>query len=183
MIGRTQLSKVEHDEEFHERFSEQNPADEAAIRRVVDEIDNACDLKEWKRCRSYFTDEIEVDFTSLAGGKSGAMKADELIEGWKINLFEDKKTCHLRSNHSIKIDGDQAEVFSKAYAFNLLEKGKVKGLWEVWGNYTHRLERTENGWKCSAMKLEVIYRRGDEKVRNFVEGQGTRDKGRAKKNK
>ncbi len=167
MIGRTQLSKVEHDEEFHEEFIEQNTADEAAIRRVVDEIDNCCDLKDWKRCRSYFTDEIKVDFTSLDGGKPGKMKADNLVEAWKTNLFEDKKTCHLRSNHSIKIDGDKAEVFSKAYAFNLLEKGKVKGLWEVWGFYTHELVRAENGWKCSAMKLEVIHQRGDEKVRKF----------------
>lgn len=31
MIGRTQLSEVEGDEEFHEKFAEQNLADEAAI--------------------------------------------------------------------------------------------------------------------------------------------------------
>lgn len=168
MIGRTQLSKVEHDEEFHEEYVEQNSSDEAAIRRVVDEIDNACDLKQWKRCRSYFADEIEVDFTSLAGGEPGAMKADELIEAWKTNLFSEKKTFHQRSNHSIKINGDSAEVFSKAYAFNLLETGEVTGFWEVWGNYTHALRRTEKGWKVTKMTLDVIYRRGDENVRNYV---------------
>lgn len=168
MIGRTQLSKVEHDEEFHEQFTEQNSADGAAIRRVVDEIDNACDLKEWRRCRSYFMDEIEVDFESLSGDKPAKIPADALIEAWKTNLFEDKKTYHQRSNHSIKIDGGEAVVFSKGYAFNLLEKGKVTGLWEVWGFYTHKLVKTENGWKCSAMKLDVIYQRGDERVRNFV---------------
>lgn len=167
MIGRTQLSTAEHDEEFHEQMLEQNAADEAAIRRVVDEIDNACDLKEWKRCRSYFTDEIEVDFKSLSGDEPGKIKSNELIEGWKTNLFEDKKTCHLRSNHSVKIDGDAAEVFSKAYAFNLLETGEVTGFWEVWGKYFHRLVKTEKGWKCSAMKLDVIYQRGDEKARTF----------------
>ena len=171
MIGRTQISTAEHDEEFHEQVIEQNFQDEAAIRRVVDEIDNACDLKDWSRCRSYFTDEIEVDFTSLAGGEPAKIPADNLIEGWKTNLFEDKKTCHLRSNHSIKIDGERAEVFSKAYAFNLLESGEVTGLWEVWGNYFHKLVKTETGWKCSAMKLEVIHQRGDEKVRNFVPGK------------
>lgn len=168
MIGRTQLSKVEHDEEFHEQFVEQNASDEAVIRRVVDEIDNSCDLKQWKRCRSYFTDEIEVDFESLSGDKPAKILSDDLINAWKTNLFEDKKTYHQRSNHSIKIDGDEAEVFSKAYAFNLLETGEVTGLWEVWGNYTHKLIKTETGWKCSAMKLDVIHQRGDERVRNFV---------------
>lgn len=169
MIGRTQLTKVEHDEEFHEEFVEQNSADEALIRRVVDEIDNACDAKNWKRCRSYFMDEVEIDFTSLAGGEAAKIKADDLIEAWKTNLFEDKKTFHQRSNHRIKIDGDKrAEVFSKGYAFNLIETGENAGFWEVWGNYTHKLQKTENGWKCSAMKLEVIHQRGDEKVRTFV---------------
>lgn len=168
MIGRTQLSEVEHDEEFYEESLEQNSADEAAIRRVVDEIDNACDAKNWKKCRSYFMDEVEVDFTSLSGGEAAKINADKLIEAWKRNLFEDKKTFHTRSNHRIKIDGERAEVFSKGYAFNLIETGENAGFWEVWGNYTHTLEKTGNGWKCSAMKLEVIHRRGDEKVRTFV---------------
>ena len=146
---------------------EQKLIDELAVKNVVNEIDNCCDLKDWKRCRTYFTDKIETDFKSLSGEKPAKISADDLVGAWKKNLFKAKKTCHLRSNHSIKIKGDAATVFSKAYAFNLLETGKVKGLWEVWGNYTHKLVRTEKGWKCSAMKLEVVYQRGNEKVREF----------------
>ncbi len=168
MIGRTQLAVVEHDEEIQTQTTEERIADESEIRRVVDEIDNACDLKDWTRLRVYFTDEIDADFTSLAGGEPAKIKADNLVEGWKTNLFEAKKSFHQRTNHSIKISGDKAEVFSKAYAFNLLEKGEVAGLWEVWGNYTHTLRKTEAGWRCSGMTLEVIHQRGDENVRNFV---------------
>jgi hypothetical protein len=169
MIGRAQLSEIEeHLENSDDALDSKNIADQIKIRRVVDEIDNQCDLKNWEKCRSFFTDEIEVNFTSLNGGEPGKMKADNLIGDWRTNLFEAKKTCHLRSNHSIKIDGDSAEVFSKAYAFNLLETGEVKGLWEVWGNYTHNLTRTKNGWKVSMVTLEVIYQRGDEKVRTYL---------------
>jgi len=168
MIGRTQLAVVEHDEEIQTQTTEEKIADESEIRCLVDEIDNACHLKDWKRLRVYFTDEIDADFTSLAGGEPAKMKADDLVEGWKTNLYEAKKSFHQRTNHSIKISGDKAEVFSKAYAFNLLEKGKVTGLWEVWGNYTHTLNRAENSWRCSGMTLEVIHQRGDENIRNFV---------------
>jgi hypothetical protein len=49
----------------------------------------------------------------------------------------------------------------------LIEAGKVKGLWEVWGNYTHTLEKTENRWKVSGMTLTVIYTRGDDQVRTY----------------
>jgi len=168
MIGRTQLAVVEHDEEMQMQSREQIIADEAEICRVVDEIDNAVDAKDWEKCRAYFTDEIDVDFTSLAGGEPAKIKADDLVEGWEANLYEAKKSFHQCTNHSIKIKGDTAEVFSKGYAFNLLETGEVTGLWEVWGNYTHTLRRTENGWRCSGMTLEVIYQRGNENVRNFV---------------
>lgn len=168
MIGRTQLAVVEHDEELNEQTSELKIADEAEIRRVVDEIDNACDAKDWKTLRTYFTDEVEVDFTSLAGGEPVKITVDQLVGGWQTNLFAEKKTFHQRGNHRIEIKDDRAEVFSKAYAFNLLESGEIIGLWEVWGNYTHTLRRTENGWQVSGMTLDVIHQRGDEKVRTFV---------------
>lgn len=167
MIGRAQLGQIEHDEEIHQQLSEQKIRDESAIRLIVDEIDNACDAKDWETCRSFFADEVAVDFTSLAGGEPSLISADDLINGWKANLFAEKKTFHQRGNHRIEIDGTSATVFSKAYAFNLLESGDIKGLWEVWGNYTHKLQQTNDGWKCSGMTLKVVHQRGDERVRTF----------------
>lgn len=169
MIGRAQLSEIEeHLEEHTEPPTPESIADELQIRRVVDEIDNLCDAKDWRKLVKLFTDEVDADFTSLAGGEPAKMSAEDLVGAWEANLFDEKKTFHQRGNHRIKIRGDKAEVFSKAYAFNLLEKGKVKGFWEVWGNYTHSLTRTEKGWKCSGMSMEVIYQRGDEKVRAYT---------------
>jgi hypothetical protein len=167
MIGRAQLGQVEHDEEIQQQLHEQKIADESAIRLVVDEIDNRCDAKDWEACRAFFADEVEVDFTSLAGGEPARLKADDLIAAWAKNLFAEKKTYHQRGNHRIEATGDSATVYSKAYAFNLLESGAVTGFWEVWGVYTHELVRTGEGWKCTGMKLEVIYQRGDERVRSF----------------
>jgi ketosteroid isomerase-like protein len=167
MIGRAQLGQVEHDEEIQQQYHEQKQADEAAIRLLVDEIDNACDAKDWEKCRSFFADEVEVDITSLVGGEPARIAADDLIGAWRTNLFAEKKTFHQRGNHRIEIDGETATVFSKAYAFNLLESGEVSGLWEVWGNYTHDFKRTGTGWLCSGMKLEVIHQRGDDRVRNY----------------
>lgn len=145
--------------------------DQAEIRRVVDEIDNATDAKDWATCRGYFLDEIDVDFTSLAGGAPGRMAADDLIRAWSTTLYADKASHHMRANHRIAIDGDRAEVFSKGYALNILRRGTGSDLWEVWGNYTHTLQRTAEGWKCSGMTFVVTHARGNEKVREFVPGQ------------
>lgn len=143
-------------------------ADHDAIRRVVDEIDNAVDAKDWELCRSFFTDEIYADFTSLAGGEPGRITADGLVGAWRTNLYSDKKSHHMRSNHRITVEGDRAEAFSKGYALNILDRPTGSGLWEVWGNYTHMLERSGEGWKCSGMTFIVTHARGNEAARDFV---------------
>jgi hypothetical protein len=131
--------------------------DEAEIRRVVDGIDLATDAKDWALCRSYFTGEIFADFTSLAGGEPGRMPADDLVNAWRTNLYADKLSHHMRTNHRISLQGDKAEVFSKGYALNILKRDTGSDLWEVWGEYTHSLEHTPEGWRCSGMTFTVTH--------------------------
>ncbi len=144
--------------------------DELEIRRVVDGIDSAVDAKAWDACRAYFTETIDGDFTSLAGGSPATIPADALVGGWRRNLYAEKKSLHMRSNHHILIDGDSARVTSKGYAFNQLPSPVGSDLWEVWGEYRHALVRTADGWKVSSMALTVLYTRGNERARDFVPG-------------
>ena len=141
------------------------------ITLTVDEIDNAVDAKDWERCRGYFTDEIYADFTSLAGGSPGNMPADDLVGAWASNLYADKLSHHMRTNHRVAIYGDRAEVFSKGYAHNILHRPTGSNLWEVWGNDTHTLERTAEVWKCSGMTFVVTHARGNEMARDYLPEQ------------
>ncbi len=142
--------------------------DELEIRKVVDGVDNTCDAKDWKKCRDFFLDEIDVDFTSLVGGSPSHMKADDLIAAWNTGLYKEKLSHHMRSNHRIEITGDLAEVFSKGYALNILQLKNGSDLWEVWGDYYHTLKKTEKGWRVSKMKFVVTHARGNEKVREYI---------------
>jgi hypothetical protein len=155
----------------HTDVTVQHLLDRAEITIVVDEIDNAVDAKDWERCRGYFTDEIYADFTSLAGGSPGNMPADDLVGAWATNLYADKLSHHMRTNHRVTIDGDRAEVFSKGYALNILRRPIGSDLWEVWGNYTHTLKRTGEGWKCSGMTFVVTHARGNEMARDYLPEQ------------
>ena len=152
-------------------ITDQHLFDRSEIILVVDEIDNAVDAKDWERCRSYFTDGIYADFTSLAGGSPGNMASDDLVGAWATNLYADKLSHHMCTNHRATIDGDKAEVFSKGYALNILHRSNGSDLWEVWGNYTHTLERTGEGWKCSGMMFVVTHARGNEMVRDYLPDQ------------
>lgn len=137
--------------------------DQAAIRAVVDGIDDAVDAKDWPAARRYFTDLVDVDFAALEGGPPARIPADDLVGGWRQNLFAEKTSFHLRTNHRIAVRGDQAEVVSKGYAFNRLERPLGDALWEVWAEYGHALERTADGWRCSAIGIvRVLHARGNE---------------------
>ncbi len=81
--------------------------DRAEVIRVVDEIDNTVDAKDWTACRGYFLDEIYVDFTSLAGGSPGSMAADDLVGVWSTNLYTDKPSFHMRTNHRAHARGNE----------------------------------------------------------------------------
>ena len=144
----------------------QDAADELAVLRVPTEIERAVDRKEWDRARSFFTDEITIDFSSLVGGAPAKIPADALIDGWSANLGPSKTSHHQRGHGLVTWDGpDRATVESAGYAWNRLE-GKGDPLWEVWGDYTHQLVRTEEGWKVEAMTFEVTHQRGNEWVRD-----------------
>src|SRR5262245_40924526 len=78
-------------------------ADEAAIIRIANEIDMAVDGKDWAKARSFFADDVRVDFTSLIGGQPAVAKADDLISGWRANLGPKKTSLHLRGNHVVDI--------------------------------------------------------------------------------
>ncbi len=150
--------------------------DQAEMIRIADAIDAAVDAKDWPLARSYFTDEITVDFTSLVGGEPATIPADGLIAGWSGNLTAEKTSFHLRGNHRVTFTGeDSAVMLSHGYAWNRMERGALEEnggnpLWEVWGTYEHGFERTGEGWKVNAMTFTATAERGSEFVRNTPGG-------------
>ncbi len=142
------------------------------IVRIADALDAAVDAKDWRLARSFFTDQIEVDFTSLTGGEPAKIPADGLIEGWSANLTAEKTSFHLRGNHRVTwTDGQSATLLSHGYAWNRLERGALpenggNPLWEVWGTYEHRFVRTPEGWRVQFMGFYATAERGNEFVRN-----------------
>jgi len=142
------------------------------IMNIIDGIDNAVDAKDWARARSFFTEIIYVDFSSLGGGNPTEMPADDLIGGWQRNLYAGKQSFHLRGNHMININGETATDYSKAYAFNAIDEGPVTGIWEIWANYSYTLVRADNDWKVTGMSVYKVQTRGDDNIRAYEpEGQ------------
>ncbi|MGD1885962.1 MAG: nuclear transport factor 2 family protein [Cohaesibacteraceae bacterium] len=146
--------------------------DQAEMVRIADAIDAGVDAKDWEATRSFFTDEITVDFTSLVGGDPATIPADGLIAAWSGNLTAEKTSFHLRGNHRVSFHTpDSATMISHGYAWNRMESGALlenggEALWEVWGTYVHGFVRTEDGWRVNAMTFTATAQRGNEFVRD-----------------
>ncbi|WP_299625421.1 nuclear transport factor 2 family protein [uncultured Tateyamaria sp.] len=145
---------------------------QAEMIRIADALDAAVDAKDWTLARSFFTDMIDVDFTSLVGGDPATIPADALIAGWSANLTAEKASFHLRGNHRVTFEDDgSATMYSHGYAWNRMERGALEenggdAMWEVWGTYVHGFSQTEAGWMVNAMTFTATAERGNDFVRN-----------------
>lgn len=136
--------------------------------RITNAIDEAVDRKAWSEARQYFTDQVDVDFTSL-GARAQRTTADQLVENWKTSLPEGKPSFHMRGGHIVRLEGDTGTVVSQGYAWNRLPlRAAGTDLWEVWGSYEHRFARTAQGWRVTGMKFVKTHERGDPAIRTAL---------------
>jgi hypothetical protein len=149
----------------------QRLADEFQLRQIADEIDFFVDAKDWDRVRTYFTNDITVDFSSLVGGEPANITADQLVDSWRTNLIAEKQSHHMRTNHIVTFDGeDNATLISQGYAYNAIPGIEPVGsdIWEVYGNYVHTFERTEAGWLVTGMTFNAKYQMGNDLARTYL---------------
>jgi len=125
------------------------------IQHAISQIFQSLDNKEWEKCRSLFLDEVEINILSPNSSRTGKYFADDLINQWKMNLSENRKTYRTIGQQTFEIKDNTASVFSKKYVFHRLENCEEQDFWEIWGSYTHFFVKTENGWKCSRITLLI----------------------------
>lgn len=123
---------------------------------------------EWEKLVSLFTDEILLDYTSLNGGEPLSVPRADVVAKWRGNRTGLKATQHLLANHIVTLDGDTAGATAMFQATHSLPNEHGSPLWTLGGEYRYGFTRTEEGWKISALTMNILWADGNRNIRDLA---------------
>ena len=141
----------------------QTLVDRAAISDVLHTYATAVDRRDWALFRSLFTDQVFIDMRSFAPDRYGEIGVDQLLDLAKP-LGNFSATQHISSNHTHRIDGDEATCVSYMQAGHFLKRPDGDFHCFLYGYYTYSLVRTAAGWKICKYAMNITAQEGDPRV-------------------
>lgn len=135
--------------------------DRTTITDLVNCYATGLDRRDWPLLRSIFTDEIDMEYTSV-GIKPGRFTADRWVRNSEVLFAGFGPTQHTLTNHRVTIDGDRAHcvMYMQAEHF-ILDDAPQQNRWTIGGYYELDLIRLPVGWRIHAMALHVTWQTGN----------------------
>lgn len=131
-------------------------ADREAIRTLRYRFGRALDTRDWPLFESLFTDDIEADFTAF--GLPLIHGPKQQLIGFFRQAFrrEEMRTQQCYGNFLISIDGDRAHCISSLHGHHYVKDLAAGEVFELRATYHDHLVREGDGWRLTALRLEVI---------------------------
>ncbi len=133
--------------------------DEAAIRSIVESVATLADTGNFEALETLYSDEVQIDYSSLSGEAAGLKSAQALMTEWASVLPGFDRTRHSLSNIDVTINDSSAAATADVVADHFVDDLE----WRVSGNYRYELVKTASRWQIVAMTF------------NLQDEQGTRD--------
>jgi hypothetical protein len=121
----------------------------------------ATDHKDWPRVESCLADPVTLDMTSLAGGEPTRMKPKEVSASWREGLEAIDHVHHQLGNFTVRIHGDQAEVFCYGVAYHHRDIAGPDNLRTFVGSYDIHLHRTMGAWLIDLFRFNSRFVTGN----------------------
>jgi len=132
-------------------------SDSSRVERLVAQLAKSADSRDWPGVRAVFADEVDLDYTSVAGGQPSRVAADTLVTGWEKGLSTYAQTKHNFSDLVVRVDGDHATATFTGQATHLKTDGSR---WNCGGDYIYRFIRTSTGWRAAAAQFNMRWELG-----------------------
>lgn len=130
------------------------------------------DSREWEALQQLFTEEVKVDYTSLAGGEPVTIPAKVLMDSWNQALTPLKSTQHLISNHIVDFENEHRAVcrayFQAQHDFPNPFGGSQ---WTLGGKYLFRFVKENDQWKIAELVMTAVWASGNQNIMTLASQQ------------
>jgi hypothetical protein len=136
-----------------------------AVQMVVSALGLHVDARRWRELEGLFTPgAVELDYTSLRGGEVMHPTGREVVATWETVLPGFTMTNHLIGPAVVKITGLRASAEASVVGWHWIDDETIGGgnRWVVGGRYTLRLEKHEERWLITALKLTTAWQEGNQ---------------------
>ena len=137
-------------------------SDAEAVRALRYAFGRALDTRDWALFASLFADRVDADFAAW-GIPARAMTPDELVALFRPAFATPAtRTLQAYSNLELRPDGADAITMTSALVGLHHRDGADGGAdFELVARYHDRAVRVADGWRLAAVRLEVIFTRGN----------------------
>ena len=125
--------------------------DIAAIKTVIESVAVLADSGNFEALEKLYTDEIQVDYTSLAGGEPELKSPQALMTEWAGVLPGFDRTRHEISNIEATVTGARAVATADVTADHFVAELH----WQVSGDYRYELADAGDGWRITAATFNL----------------------------
>jgi 3-phenylpropionate/cinnamic acid dioxygenase small subunit len=137
-------------------------ADESDLRDLIHRYALGLDRRDWDLWRSVFTDEVLIDLSDYEPEPPPRPMAADAQVRYARQLFAGfDATQHFIGSHRFLIDGDVATIIAHMRAEHWLTTGQGGDRYTMYGTYTDQCVRTTEGWRITAVKLQLLREEGN----------------------
>jgi hypothetical protein len=130
--------------------------DRIEIQDVICAVTLHSDLDEPDAALALYKPGAVIDYSAVSGPDSANIPVEDHRRNLAAFLPGFDKRQHQTTNFEIKVDGDEAVSRAQVRAIHTLD-GEV---WLVHGTYHHRLARTEQGWRITYQRADMLHQEG-----------------------
>jgi hypothetical protein len=127
------------------------------IAEVINSLFVGTDLRDWKRVRGCFAEQVTFDMTSLVGGEPTRRSPQEITAGWEAGLKPIESVHHQVGNLSVDVRGAEATAscYGIAYHHRRTKSGRNTRLFV--GSYDFHLRLDSGGWRVDMFRFNVKF--------------------------
>jgi hypothetical protein len=170
---------------LHATAEAQQPAalaQQQEIQIQITKMLDAIDALEWKAVRGAFSDQVQIDYTSLFGGSPTTLPVDTLLADWQGLLPGFDATQHLIGPvYLARSDGQRATAHTQVRGYHYIADAAGGALWMAAGRYVFALQRSKESWTIAGITFQLAYQEGNLELPTVARRRVSSREGRAGK--